>query len=280
MGAETCPNMTSHRFAVFCAVALVLDAAVTGDASAQPTAVVPDRPGFTETTRVVGPHTLQFEMGSSVELDGRDAERTRTVAAPLVLVRIGVGPALELRVSGDGDVVSSRRSGPKHTTVSGGSDMELGAKWTFLDARVAAFSMALIPMISLPVGSTSTSSGTYDPTAEVSWAKGLRNGFDLSGNVNLSRLHDDGGRFTEHAYSLSLSHAIGAHWGGYCEAYGLLASEHHHDAAWTFDAGLTRTIHDSVQLDVEAGHGLSAASPDWFLGFGVGFRTHLSRRRP
>lgn len=265
--------------AVLSAATLVLGPAQR-PAEAQQETIVPDRPGFTETTQVVGPHVVQFEMGSAIELDGRDADRSRTVAAPLGLVRVGVSHTLELRLSADGDVVHVAGRGPGRTTVSGGSDVEIGAKWAFLDARRADLTMALIPVLSVPVGSASVSSGTFDPTCELSWAKGLNRGFELSGNLNVSRVHDGEGRFTEHAYSLSVSHAIGQRWGGYGEAYGVLASGHRHNAAWTFDTGVTRTLHDSVQVDVEAGRGLSAASADWFLGFGLGFRTHVARHRP
>lgn len=240
--------------------------------------LVTDRPDFTESSRVVGRGIVQVESGTLLELDGAGDERSRTFTAPLVLMRLGVSRRLELRLSGDGDIVTASGRGPGRVTSRGGSDMEVGAKWVLLEREDSGFAMGIIPMLSLPIGSTLQSSGTYDPAVKLTWAKSLRRGFELSGNVNLSRLSDTFGRYSEQAYSVSIGHDLVGDWGMYAEGFGFVTPSRDAGQAWTANAGVTHPIGSNAQFDVEAGRGLTAAAPDWFIGMGMAIRTSALRR--
>jgi len=241
--------------------------------------LVTDRPDFTESSLVVAPRVLQVEMGSAFEVDGRGDDRNRTFTTPLALMRLGLGRNLEFRLSGDGDILASSGRGPGRVSVSGGSDVELGMKWTFYQNPSNGFALGIIPMLSLPVGSAAMTSGTYDPTVKFTWARDLPAGLGLSGNVNVSRLSDVDGRFTEQAYSLSLGHGLTGNWAAYWETYGFVTPGRDGGQAWTVNGGVTRAIGGNLQVDVEAGRGVTAAAPDWFVSFGMAVRTAALRRR-
>lgn len=241
-------------------------------------ALVTDRPDFTESSKVVGRGIVQLESGTMFEFDGAGDERNRTVTAPLTLMRLGVSERLELRLSSDGGVFTAYGQGPGRITASGGSDVELGAKVVFFEREARGFAMALIPMLSLPVGSRAMTSGTYDPAVKVTWAQSLSRGFELAGNVNLSRLSDSLGRYAEQAYSVSMGHDLVGNWAMYTEGFGFVTPARDSGQAWTVNAGVTHPLGNNFQFDVEAGRGLTAAAPDWFLGMGMAVRTSALRR--
>lgn len=240
--------------------------------------LVTDRPDFTESSKVVGRGIVQLESGTMFEFDGAGDERSRTVTAPLALMRLGVSDRVELRLSSDGGVFSALGQGAGRATTSGGADIELGAKVVLFERAESGFAMGLIPMLSLPTGSAAMTSGTYDPAVKVTWAKSLQRGFELSGNVNLSGLRDRVGRYAEHAYSVSVGHDLMGSWAMYAEGFGFVTPGRDLGQAWTMNAGVTHPLGNNFQFDVEAGRGVTAAAPDWFLGMGMAVRTSALRR--
>lgn len=240
--------------------------------------LVTDRPDFTESSDVVGTGIMQLEFGASFEGDGQADARDRMVTTPLALLRVGVGRRVELRFSSDGYIFDRLGSGLGQATTRGESDIEIGAKVVLRDAK-SGFGMAVIPMMSLPTGADKVSTGTVDPTVKFTWATNLPNDFALSGNVNVSRLGDELGRYTEQALSASLAHGLMVGWGGYWEAYGFIPQGGDRAAAWTLNTGVTHGIGGNAQLDLEIGRGVTAAAPDWFVGVGVGIRTAAFRPR-
>jgi hypothetical protein len=132
---------------------------------------------------------------------------------------------------------------------------------------------AIIPMLSLPTGAAAVSSGTVDPQVKLTWATALPSSFDLSGNVNFSRLSDAAGRYTEQAVSASLAHDLRGGWAGYWEVFGFMGSRQDYAPSWTVNTGVTHAVGRNAQIDVEIGRGISPAAPDWFVGAGVALRT-------
>jgi len=240
--------------------------------------LVTDRPDFTESSDVVGRGIVQFEMGTTFESDGQAEARDRALTVPLGLMRVGVSRRLELRLSSDGYVVNSLGAGFAKATSRGQADIEVGAKYVFRETGQGGFAFAVIPMMSLPTGNDVFSSGTVDPTVKFTWATALPRDFSLSGNVNVSRLGDDLGRYTEHAVSASLGHDLKAGWGGYWEVYGFMPQGRPGSAAWTVNTGISHPIGGNAQVDFELGRGVTNAAPDWFFGTGLGIRTSALRR--
>ena len=248
----------THR--LLAAAALVAATCIPVYAQESTPELVTDRPDFTESSDVAGRGVVQFETGTTLEFDGG----ARTLTAPLGLMRIGVSNRIEIRLSSDGFV-----SG---IDARGVADMEIGAKVRVFHSEKWGFDAAVIPMITVPTGSATMTTGAYDPTLKLTYAKSLGAGFDLSGNFNVSRVTDGEDRFGQRAYSVSVGHDLGRGWGGFWEAYGFSRLEKDGGAAWTFDTGVSHGAGANMQVDVEMGHGLTGAAPDWFVGAGFAVR--------
>lgn len=241
--------------------------------SAEMPDIVTDRPDFTESSEVIRKGGFQFESGLSFESDGRDSDRARSFTAPSALMRIGLGHRTELRLGGDGvltELVSGVRS-------SGYSDFEVGAKVHLLYADRAGFDLAILPIVSLPVGADGFTSGTVDPTLKITWARELPAGFGATGNVNLAMLSDEAGRFDQKAISVSIGHDLVAGWGSYAEVYGFSRLDRAGSRAITLNGGFSHPAGDRIQFDIEAGRGVTADAPDWFFGAGFAIRGALRR---
>ena len=102
---------------------------------------------------------LQFESGVTVEWDGSDEFRTRSVSAPAALLRLGLGFRTELRIGAEGYVIEQRET----ERTAGYSDVELGAKVWLLQEGSNAFDLSVIPAVSLPAGGAGLSSEGIDP---------------------------------------------------------------------------------------------------------------------
>ncbi len=222
--------------------------------------IVTDRPDFTESSEVIPRGWLQFESGVSLDADSA----MRAVGAPAALLRIGLGHRAELRLGAEGFLSESVRD-LRH---SGRSDMEVGAKFKVFDQATRGFDFALLPIVSLPTGAAGFSSGGVDPTLKLTWGRDLPSGFGLTGNVNVSSLSEDGSRFHQEAVSVSLGHDLAFGWGGYAELYGFTKMSAVDGAGVTVNGGVSRLIGRRVQVDIEAGRGLTSAAADWFVGFG------------
>ena len=251
----------------FCG-ALLLGAATVSTAQTVAPApdLVTDRPDFTESSEVVGHRVIQIESGLTLEQTDR---QTRQLTAQQVLVRVGVGPRLELRFAGDGLVSQTQQTPAGHVRTSGRSDLEIGGKFKFLAADQAGVDMAIIPFLSLPTASNGFSSNGYDPGFKLTAARDLPRGFGLSGNFNLADVTSADGRGWNREASLSLGHALTGRLGAYWEAYGALDGRR---CDCTVNTGVTMGIGANGQLDVEVGRGISGEAQDWFAGIGFAVR--------
>lgn len=232
--------------------------------------IVTDRPDFTESSEVVPKGGFQFESGISYEGDAG----ARSVGAPSALMRIGLGGRAELRIGADG-YLSEAVHGVR---TSGGSDLEIGGKVRLFNQDQIGVDLALLPAVSLPTGTAAFTSGGYDPSMKITWARELPAGFGLTGNVNWGSVSDDAGRFNQESLSLSLGHDLVAGWAGYAEIYGFSRLERDGARAITVNGGVARPVGDTIQFDIEAGRGLTSGAPDWFVGFGFAIRGPIGRR--
>jgi hypothetical protein len=252
-------------------VVVVLGLPHLARAQSNPSGIVTDRPDFTESSEVIRRGGFQLETGATLE---GETDRSRAFTAPTALMRIGLGHRTELRFGADGVLVANiGRLGQ----VSGYSDVEIAAKIRLFNQEQIGIDLAVLPILSLPVGSEGFSSGSYDPAIKITWARDLPVGFGLSGNVNLSAVSDPGGRFNQDAVSVSVAHDLFAGWGSYAEIYGFSRFDRDGGGAVIVNGGVSRTIGTRMQFDIEAGHGLTAAAPDWFVGAGFAIAGSLRR---
>lgn len=228
--------------------------------------LITDRPDFTESSDVVGRGVLQIETGITLE---EPDPSVRQVTLPQLLVRIGLGSRVELRLASDGYVSQSlAEAGGRHRH-SGRSDIEVGAKVKLIDADRAGFDLALIPAISLPTASADFGSHGYDPGVKLTVARDLPREFGLSANLNTASVTEGDGRVWSREASVSLGHALTGPFGAYWEAYG---SFDRGGCDCTLNTGVTMALGANRQVDVEVGRGVSGDARGWFVGLGFAVR--------
>jgi hypothetical protein len=228
--------------------------------------LVTDRPDFTESSEVVGRGAVQIESG--LRFDDESAS-LRQVTLPQLLVRIGVGSRVELRIGTDGYVSQSLTIAGAHRSHSGRADAEIGAKVKLVDAGHAGFDLALIPLLSLPTASDDFGSHGYDPGITLTVARALPRGFDVAANLNTASVTEGDGRAWEREASLSFAHALAGPFGAYWETYGGFDRG---GCSCTLDTGVTMALGVNRQVDVEVGRGVSGDTHGWFLGIGFAVR--------
>ena len=227
--------------------------------------LVTDRPDFTESSEVVGRGVLQVESGLTLE---QPDDSVRQVTLPQLLVRIGLGSRVELRLASDGYVAQRvEETGGRHTN-RGRADMEVGAKVKLFDAATRGFDMALIPALTLPIATTGFGSGGYDPGVKLTVARDLPKEFGLSANLNTASVTEGNGRVWSREASVSLAHALGGPFGAYWEAYGSFDS----GCDCTLNTGVTMALSANHQVDFEVGRGVSGDARGWFIGLGFAVR--------
>ena len=244
---------TASRQAVALTAALLLLGAL---ASADD--IVADRPGFGESASVVGKLRVQVETGLSWT---RVDHEERVFDLPQALLRVGLGRSLELRLLAPDWL---RGEGPAGA-VSGWSDTAIGLKW---HTALGANDLSLRGTLFLDTGSASWSAGRREPEAAVAWSRALAGPWSLGATVNAHRLRALGSTLL--SPSVSLGRALGPRVSGFVEYAASLAQGLR--PLHRIDHGYTWLPTPVTQIDVSLGLGLSAAAPDFFLGFGVSRR--------
>jgi hypothetical protein len=249
-----------------------------GESNPLPGDMSTDRPDTSDSTDVVGRGLWQVETGVSFEADTESGVSQNEIAVPLVMLRIGLHPRFEMRVSGEG-VLSEviRAPGLGRVRVTGGSDVQVSAKWKLFTRPRRCFVLAIEPVVSLPAGSDAFTSGGVDPMLKFIIDRALPGGFSVSANIVLSSDTDAGSRFTQQGTSASFSHALPRGWTGFAEIFTSSALTRGGDRAWIVDGGASRPIGHRLQVDVSAGRGLSRPAADWFIGAGFAVRGLLGR---
>jgi hypothetical protein len=219
-----------------------------------------DRPGFRNSTHLVGTGVVQVENGVGLSSDhtiGMEPE-----------IRLGAFRWLELRLSADNVVL---RSSPA-TGVAGTSDLQPGIKFPVFN-RVKGTRVVAIVKSTVPSGHSSQTSGGYEPGAEIIWEHELTDEFSLAGTWNLTRLKQE--RFVwQRAASISANNSFGRRWSTFGELYVISPMELGAGNQWAVDAGVIRGVGEFLMLDASAGHSIHGPK-DWFVKVGFSVRTRI-----
>jgi hypothetical protein len=132
--------------------------------------------------------------------------------------------------------------------------------------------MSVIASLSLPMGTSTYTSGAYEPTVKLTWAKALPVGFNASGNFNWDVLASEQGRVVQRTTTLSVSHSIGKGFDEYWEIYGFTDSVPGEGTTGILQTGVSHGIGVDAQWDVSVAHRITAQGPDWILSAGLAFR--------
>lgn len=219
-----------------------------------------DRPGFRNSTHLVGRGVVQVENGLGLSSDHMLAMEPE--------VRIGAFQGLEVRLRADNVVL---RSSPD-AGIAGTSDLEPGIKFPVFN-RVKGTRVAAIVKSTVPSGHSSQTSGGYEPGAELIWEHELTDDFSLAGTWNLTRLRRE--RFVwQRAASVLANNKLGSRLKTLAELYVVSPKELGAGNQWAVDAGVTRVVGKFLMLDAVAGHSIHGPN-EWFVQVGFSVRTSV-----
>jgi hypothetical protein len=226
--------------------------------------IEPDRPDFTEGTGIVPAGHYQVEGGATFSR----VEDNETKTLGELLVRIPLADWLEARLN-VGSYDWSRGGGPK---AQGYEDPEVGVKVHVADSSGGRPDVALLFLTTVPVGGRDFTADAWQPTVKLAAGWDLTPRFSLSSNLNCSYLAEGDERFSQTAASLSAGFSLTDQLGAFLEAFGFSQETSGGPSTAYVNGGFAYAVSDDLSLDVRAGAGLNAASPDYFLGAGASVR--------
>jgi len=258
---------------LLCASLGLLATAAHADPDDDP--ISPDRPGFAETSDVVGKGRIQLEAGLQWDRKRGDDLHEREFSTP-ALLRFGLAPAVELRLETDGrDIVhdSDPASGERSTTV-GYADTALGFKWRFADQQGRRPSLALLGEVELPSGSRALRGRGARPALYLPAGWELDKGWSVQFMPGVATENDErGARYRYGFLALTLGKELNERWQGFVEvAAPQIASGEHGGSQAAVDGGFTYRLAKDCQFDVSLVRGLNHRTPDFSVGFGVSLR--------
>jgi len=227
---------------------------LSGQAHAQ--TIDTNRPGFSYTPSVVEPRQWQLETGLN---HSRPDDDSRTTSLPVAELRFGVADQIEVFFSS----LSWSETKAAGSTASGLVDMAVGTKIRISNSE-AKTRMALLFQLSVPIGDEEFTTDRWDPTAAFVWAHD--SSFPVAGTVKLSRYRD--GFQLDNGLKLPFSFAD--RHSGFIEWEANLP-EDGGSTHW-LNGGYQWLIEDHVQLDLNAGLGLTDRTGDFRLGIGFSYR--------
>lgn len=225
-----------------------------------------DRPGFRNSTHLVGPGVVQVESG--LRLSG---EHVLEIEPEL---RIGTFQWLELRLRADRVVIRS----PEEGGIAGTSDLQVGVKFPVFNL-IKNTRVVGIVKTTVPSGHGSQTTGGYEPGAELIWEHKLTEDFSFAGTWNLARRKEE--RFVwQRAASISANNSFGKGLRAFAELYVVSPKDLGAVNDWTVDAGVMHLVGKFLMIDLAAGHSVHGLS-DWFMTVGFSIRTRVPYlRRP
>ena len=234
-----------------------------------------DRPDFTESSRTVGLGITQWEMGYTYTFDDDGVNQARAHTYPEALLRVGLfADWLELRV-GWLYLDQVTRSGGISSSLQGSEDLYLGMKIALTPQDGCLPSMALIPQMTIPTGTTGISAGETLPGLNWTYSWDLSDTVSIAGQTQINRALDQvtSQPFLDFSQAASVGFAITERLAGYAEWYTLVPDGADTDATQHYvNTGLTLAVSEFLQYDARVGYGLSDEADDYFVGGGLVFR--------
>jgi hypothetical protein len=250
-------------------VTFALPAKAEPCAAGASTPIATDRPQVTSSSVVVPCGSLQFENG--FQLTGNGGQHTYDL--PETSVRFGIPAKTELRL-GVPDYFYNDATPSGYA--NGFGDISLGFK-TQLGPTRGGFDVSVIPAVSLPAGANPISSHGYDPSVQLPWSHALGKNWTAAGMFSLLWPTETGRRNLTGQASFYLDRQLLPPLDAYVEYSGDFPQRGGPQHAIDFGVAYKPSPHQ--QLDFHSGFGLSAAAPDYTVGFGYSVRFHLIRSR-
>ncbi|HQX53245.1 MAG TPA: transporter [Planctomycetaceae bacterium] len=246
-----------------------------GEASPQqpPTdsAIVTDRPDFTEASSTVGRGVLQLESGYTYSSDDDGVSRTNSHSYPEALFRYGVlADWLELRLATTfaGESYSGKSS-------SGARDLYIGVKLGLTPQDGFLPEMAVVPQMTLPTGHSAFTSDRVLAGVNLLYGWDINDFLSAGGSTQFNSAVDEStdNDYTVWAQSLTAGYTLTDRLSAYTEWFALVPDgadsaqvEHYGNGGFAF------RYTEDIQWDIRVGTGLNSAASDMFAGVGLSLR--------
>ena len=247
------------------ALALLSLAAVHTSAFADNAPIVADRPGFSTGTYTVKPGKLNVEFGYQYAFNTHGVDQSMQTLPQLDL-RLGLSAKSELDLLWDGWNINDADDQSSETSVA---DVSIGGKYRLHESH--QYNLTLLGLLSLPVGSSPSSSDNVDPLLGLLWDYSLADQVSIFGVLQSSSFKFEGDRAYDAQLAVGASFSHSTSLSSFIEIYGIWPSETKLDDEVIIDAGFTFLWSRDIQLDINAGVGLNNDS-DNFVGFGMAAR--------
>jgi hypothetical protein len=234
--------------------------------SSAPGTIATDRPQVTSSSVVVPCGSLQFENGFAATAN----RVTHTYDFPETSIRFGIARKTELRFTTP-NYLNNFDTGAGFT--NGFGDTSLGFKQQL--GPTHSFNISIIPSVSFPTGASLISSHGYDPTVQLPWSRSLSKNWTLAGMFSLMWPTQGTHRNLIGQASVYFDRQLTSPWDAYIEYSGAFPQSG--GPQHTIDIGTAYKLTPHQQLDFHANFGLSAATPDYSVGFGYSVRFQIIR---
>jgi hypothetical protein len=230
-----------------------------------------DRPGIAFSPSVLPAGGFALEQGlPDFQRDEWDGVGNRAWSAGTTF-RAGLANTLELQIAGSVWNRSSVRAGGITTREEGAGDTRFSIKWAPA-LPVESLSLALLGSATADTGAAAFSNGR--PVYSLGATLGSKVGTDCAVALYANVDHSDG--IDTWTVSPNFSFPIVGDLGGYVEA-GRTTGGGESDSRG--GGGVTLLLHDRVQLDLYALHGLTRSSPDLTAAFSYNPRRYSAASR-
>jgi hypothetical protein len=224
--------------------------------------VIPDRPGFTTGTYTAKPGNVIVELGYQYAFGSNDNDQS-TQTLPLMDLRIGLTPKIELDLLWDGWNTEYTENQPSDTSVA---DVSIGGKYRIYKSSI--YNLTMFGLLSLPVGSSPSTSDSVDPLLGLLWDYSLNSKVGLFGEALADSYTYAGDRTYEAQLAIGAAFRNTDRITTFIEIYGILPSEAKLNDETVIDGGVSYLYRNHTRLDASVGVGLNDTS-DNFIGFGI-----------
>ena len=235
-----------------------------------------DRPGYGESSDVVGPGRVQVETSVQSERDSASGTKTRLRTTP-TLLRIGLSESAEFRVDSDGRTWARTEDAHGTTRATGWSDASFGVKWRLQKGDEddgGRPGLALLLDVDADTGSSAFRGQGLRPSLRgvAEWNLPHEFSVGVMPGVLLDR-NDEGRRFASGILAVTVSKVWTPAWRGFVEIAGQqLAARRNGGSVVTFDTGVAWVVAPWCQLDLSLERGLTSEAPDWVWAVGASVR--------
>jgi len=228
--------------------------------------ITTSRPGQAFAPLTVGKKVFQLQTGLNFNGTRFDVfEDKDNGVAYSALFRYGIWEKIEFRTQFGLSRITSK---PPEVTNNGLSSLSFGTKINLLNGEGKSPKIGLQGDFFIPAVSEDFKTDKVATTVILSHTQGITENLGVSTNFGIS--WDGNGSDAVGIYVINLGFPIGQSLSGFVETYGFIQNS---DFDVLFDGGFAYSVNDHIVVDLSAGYGKNDGEKQFFVDFGVSWRT-------